>query len=184
MHDPQMHPPDIAGVVVEKRHRPLGEAAAKPQLLADLPPHGIVVGRLIEVREAFIRVVHMATDADRGFCHQPLLAGLRTARVMQDAPAMAEDRVRDDLLERGILLRCPARNEEVVLLFHEGGKVVIHPPAQALKAPQAVEKFPLHHQYLLLDVAHGRRHCRECPNPQGKTSPPLRAGLIFFPLHE
>ena len=123
-----MHPPDLAGVVVDQSNRPLGEAAAEPQLFADLALHGIVISRLIEML-TLIRVIHMAADADRRLRHEALLAGFRTACVMQDAAAMPENGVGYDLLERGIILRRTARHEEVVLLFHEGRQVVIHPPA-------------------------------------------------------
>ena len=178
MHDSQMHAADLAGVVIDQSNRPLGEATAEAQLLTDLALHGIVISRLIEML-ALIRVVYMAADADRRLRHEPLLTGFRTARIMQDASAMPEDRVGDDLLERGILLRRAARHKEVVLLFHKGGKVVIHPPAQTLKTSQAIEKFAFHHQHLFLCFAHGRRHCRERPNPQGKTSQRRR---VFLPL--
>ena len=148
VHHPEVHTADLGRVVIDQRHRPLGETAAEPQLLGNLTPHRIVVGGTVEVLGIFIGVVHMTADADRGFGHEPLLAGFRPAPVVQDFPAVKKHRIRDDLLEGGIVLGRGPRHEEIVLTPQERGQIIVHPLAEPLKTSQRIEKFAPHHQYL------------------------------------
>ena len=148
VHHPEVHTANLGRVVIDQRHRPLGETAAEPQLLGNLTPHRIVVSGTVEMAGIFIGVVHMAADADGGFGHEPLLAGFRPAPVMQDFSAVKKDRIRDDLLERGIVLGRGPRREEIVLPSQERGQIIVHPLAEPLKTSQRIEKFAPHHQYL------------------------------------
>ena len=144
MHDSQMHAPDLRRVIIDQSHRALGKSPAKPKLLADFALNRVVVGRLVQM-QALVGIVDVPADADRGFGDEPLLAGLRATRVVQDFSPVQEDRIRDDLFQRGIVLRRRSRCEKIILLQHKLREVVIDRRAEALKAPQLVEKTPLHH---------------------------------------
>jgi len=144
MHDSQMHAPNLRRVIIDQSHRPLGKSPAKPKLLADFALNRVVVGRLVQM-QALVGIIDMPADADRGFGDEPLLAGLRATRVVQDFSPVQEDRIRDDLFQRGIVLRRRSRCEKIILLQHKLREVVIDRRAEALKAPQLVEKTPLHH---------------------------------------
>ena len=113
----------------------------------------------------------MAADTDRCFRNKPLLAGFRSARVVQNPAAVQEDCIGDDLLERGVLLGGGARREKIILRLEKGGQVVVNLSAKALKTPKLVEKFPLHHQDVFLVFAHGGRDGRSGPQRQGKSAP-------------
>ena len=144
MNDTQMHAPDLRRVIIDQSHRALGKSPAKPEFLADFALNRVVVGRLVQM-QALVGIVDMPADADRGFGDEPLLAGLRATRVVQDFSPVQEDRIRDDLFQRGIVLRRRSRCEKIILLQHKLREVVIDRRAEALKAPQLVEKTPLHH---------------------------------------
>ena len=144
MHDSQMHAPDLRRVIIDQSHRALGKSPAQPEFLADFALNRVVVGRLVQM-QALVGIIDMPADADRGFGDEPLLAGLRAARVVQDFSPVQEDRIRDDLFQRGIVLRRRSRCEKIILLQHKLREVVIDRRAEALKAPQLVEKTPLHH---------------------------------------
>ena len=144
MNDSQMHAPDLRRVIIDQSHRPLGKSPAQPEFLADFALNRVVVGRLVQM-QALVGIVDMPADADRGFGDEPLLAGLRATRVVQDFSPVQEDRIRDDLFQRGIVLRRRSRCEKIILLQHKLREVVIDRRAEALKAPQLVEKTPLHH---------------------------------------
>ena len=144
MHDTQMHAPDLRRVIIDQSNRALGKSPAKPEFLADFALNRVVVGRLVQM-QALVGIVDMPADADRGFGDEPLLAGLRATRVVQDFSPVQEDRIRDDLFQRGIVLRRRSRCEKIILLQHKLREVVIDRRAEALKAPQLVEKTPLHH---------------------------------------
>ena len=145
MHDSQMHAPDLRRVIIDQSHRALGKSPAQPEFLADFALNRVVVSRLVEVEKALVGVIDMAADADRGFGDEPLLARLRAPRVVQDFSPVQEDRIRDDLFQRGIVLRRRSRCEKIILLQHKLREVVIDRRAEALKAPQLVKKTPLHH---------------------------------------
>lgn len=144
MHDSQMHAPDLRRVIIDQSHRALGKSPAQSEFLADFALNRVVVGRLVQM-QALVGIIDMPADADRGFGDEPLLAGLRAARVVQDFSPVQEDRIRDDLFQRGIVLRRRSRCEKIILLQHKLREVVIDRRAEALKAPQLVEKTPLHH---------------------------------------
>ena len=144
MHDSQMHAPNLRRVIIDQSHRALGKSPAQPEFLADFALNRVVVGRLVQM-QALVGIVDMPADADRGFGDEPLLAGLRATRVVQDFSPVQEDRIRDDLFQRGIVLRRRSRCEKIILLQHKLREVVIDRRAEALKAPQLVEKTPLHH---------------------------------------
>ena len=144
MNDTQMHAPDLRRVIIDQSHRALGKSPAQPEFLADFALNRVVVGRLVQM-QALVGIVDMPADADRGFGDEPLLAGLRATRVVQDFSPVQEDRIRDDLFQRGIVLRRRSRCEKIILLQHKLREVVIDRRAEALKAPQLVEKTPLHH---------------------------------------
>ena len=144
MNDTQMHAPDLRRVIIDQSHRALGKSPAQPEFLADFALNRVVVGRLVQM-QALVGIVDVPADADRGFGDEPLLAGLRATRVVQDFSPVQEDRIRDDLFQRGIVLRRRSRCEKIILLQHKLREVVIDRRAEALKAPQLVEKTPLHH---------------------------------------
>ncbi len=144
MNDTQMHAPDLRRVIIDQSHRALGKSPAQPEFLADFALNRVVVGRLVQM-QALVGIVDVPADADRGFGDEPLLAGLRATRVVQDFSPVQEDRIRDDLFQRGIVLRRRSRCEKIILLQHKLREVVIDRRAETLKAPQLVEKTPLHH---------------------------------------
>ena len=145
MHNTQMHAPDLRRIIIDQSHRPLGKSPAEPELLADFALNRVVVGRLVQVKKALVGVIDVPADSDRGFGNEPLLAGLRATRIVQDFSPVQEDCIRDDLFQRGIVLRRRSRSEKIILLQHKPREVVIDRRAEALKAPQLVEKTPLHH---------------------------------------
>ena len=145
MHDTQMHAPDLRRIIIDQSHRPLGKSPAEPELLADFALNRVVVGRLVQVKKALVGVIDVPADSDRGFGNEPLLAGLRATRIVQDFSPVQEDCIRDDLFQRGIVLRRRSRSEKIILLQHKPREVVIDRRAEALKAPQLVKKTPLHH---------------------------------------
>ncbi len=144
MNDSQMHAPDLRRVIIDQSHRALGKSPAQPEFLADFALNRVVVGRLVQM-QALVGIVDVPADADRGLGDEALLAGLRATRVVQDFSPVQENRIRDDLFQRGIVLRRRSRCEKIILLQHKLREVVIDRRAEALKAPQLVEKTPLHH---------------------------------------
>ena len=116
MYDTQMHAPDLRRVIIDQGHRPLGKSPAEPKLLADFALNRVVVGGLVQVKKALVGIVDVPADADRGFGDESLLAGLRATRVVQDFSPVEEDRIRDDLFQRGIVLRRRSRSEKIILL--------------------------------------------------------------------
>ena len=145
MNDTQMHAPNLRRVIIDQSHRPLSKSPAEKELLADLALNGVVIGRLVKVEKALVGIIDVTTDADRGFGDEALLARLRATRVVQDFTSVQEDRIRDDLFQRGIVLRRGSRSEKIILLEHKLGEVAIDRRAEALKAPQFIKKTPLHH---------------------------------------
>ena len=103
--DAEMHAAHFVRVVVEQRDGAILVAGAELQFLAHLALHRGVVGGAIEREETFVVIVHVPADADAALGHEPLLAGLFAAHVMQHAPLVDEQHVGNDLLERGIGLR-------------------------------------------------------------------------------
>lgn len=168
MHHAEVHAANLRGIIIDQSHRPFRESSAEPQFLRDLTPHGAVINRLVEMRHTLVGVVDMPADADRCFCHEPLLPRLRATRVVQDFSTVQEHRIRNDLLQRGIVLRRRTRNEEIVLRLQKPRQVAVHLRAQSLETPQRIEKLPLHHQHLLVIFSHGSKRSLSRPAPQGE----------------
>src|SRR2546423_11550702 len=103
------------------------------------------MGVLAPGKERFVAIVHVAADADRPFCHEPLFAGLLAAHVMQDRIAMRDERVRNDLLVRRIGLGPRAREEKIVPAREQRAQIFFRLEIQAVKAAELVEQTPWDH---------------------------------------
>ena len=158
MYHAEMDASDFRGIIVDEGHRAFAESTPKAKLLADFAFHRVVVGRLIEMEKVFIGVIDVATDADGGFRYESFLTGFCSSCVMKDPIAVHENRVRNDLLECGILLCRRTWNKKIVLLEKKSGEVILHSRAQALEASQFVKKIPSHDQHLFHSSIHDERH--------------------------
>jgi hypothetical protein len=154
----EMDAADFRGIIVDEGYRTFAESTPEAKLLADFAFHRVVVGGLIEMEKVFIGVIDVATDADGGFRYESLLAGFCSPCVVKDSIAVHENRVRNDLLERGVLFRRRSRNKKIVLFEKKSGKVILHSWAQALEASQFVKKISSYDQHLFHSSIHDQRH--------------------------
>ena len=140
MHYAEMHAAHFVRVVIEQRDDAVRIFRAQLQLFGNFALHRRVVRRAIENEEVMVFSIHMSADADRSFRDEPLLARLFPAHVMQHAPVVDEDDIRNDLLQIRIRLRRRARSEEVILARQKRGQVFFHIKAEPLKRAELIEE--------------------------------------------
>ena len=135
----KVHAADVVAVVVEQGGDALAVAAGDFQFLVQLAFHGAEVGGFVEVLGVRVAVVDVSTDADGHLGVQAGFAAGFPARVAEDAVAVAQDEVGDELFVRRVLLGGAAGEEKVVGRVEEGGHVAVRLEAQALEGAEAVE---------------------------------------------
>ena len=115
MNQPGMDLTDLLDVVINQTDKGLRVRAADTQLLSNLALHPIEKHLLAQMILRLVDGIDVPADANAALGHESLLTALAPARVAQVAPRMVEDRIRNQLLVRGVDLGCWALHEEVVL---------------------------------------------------------------------
>jgi len=153
---------DRIRVVVEQGDHALLVAAGEVEFLLDLAVDGGLVGVRAGLAVAGVDRVDMAADADGNFRVEPAFAAGFAAGVVEDAVAVAEDAVGDELLVRRVLLGLGAVHEEMVRRIeqplHRGLDTLRQ---QTMEGPDLLQQRARHHQHLLTGVfRHARRVAR------------------------
>ena len=98
MDDAEMHAANLAAIIVQQRDDAVVECGSNADFLVDFTLNSAPVSFFVPGEERFVMIVQMAADADRAFGNQALFTGLFPTHIMEDAIAMRDDRIGNDLL--------------------------------------------------------------------------------------
>ena len=100
-------------------------------------------------------MVDVPANTDRGFGHEPFLARFLAPHVAPDPVRVADDEIRDQLLEGGIVFRFMARNETIVPTIQQNRKISLRVDREALEHADLIDQPPFHYEQVFIVVAHG-----------------------------
>src|SRR5215469_3007802 len=111
-----MHTSNVGGVIVQKRNDSIFERGCNFDLFVYFAFHTRAVSLLISrmPQKSIGIFCHVAANADRALCNQSLLARFLSTHVVEHGVLKDDQRVWNDLLERGIAFGLRTRNKEII----------------------------------------------------------------------
>lgn len=134
-----MYAADIRRVVVEERCDFVAVAAGQIQLLVEFALDRAVVSCFVEMGGMRVAIVYVPSDTDGSLRVKTGFSSGLAANVVQDATRVADNQVRDQLFVGGVVLRCGAGQEKIVVRVEERSHVALDVKTKALEMAERLE---------------------------------------------
>jgi len=140
MHHAKVDSSDFGGVIINQTNGAGKQFTLNRQFFAYFSFNRILKGLLAEGKKRVVVVVDVPTNANGSFGNQTLFAPLFATNIVQDAFAIRDYDIRNDLFIIRVSFSLGAELESIVFLVKDDFKVTIHLSIKTLKNSQLLKE--------------------------------------------